>query len=154
MLRRPRPQFQTLLRVRKRLEDVRAAALASVRREINLAEQERASIVEQQRRALTQAGQTAGAVFRAHDVRPYYEYERHLAQLAVLKDAKILELQHTESERRGELEEAMKQRRVVERLIERRRQAFLEDVRSAEQSAHDEIGAGRFARARKGGRRP
>lgn len=132
-------QFDTLLRVRQRLEDLKAMALAESRRELHHARSQRDGIAAEQRRALEMAGSAAQAQFDASDVRRYYQHERHLAQLAVEKDAEIHALEGTIELRRAALEKALRDKRVVERLRERRLAAHLKEVRRKEQQMLDEI---------------
>ena len=61
----------------------------------------------------------AQGAFQAEEVGRYFQYERHLARLAVETDARLLELRALEEKRRAELEEALKSRRMVEKLQER-----------------------------------
>lgn len=137
---RHRPdQYDVLLRVRQRLEDVKAQALAEARRVLHQARTQRDGIAEAQRRALEQAGSAAQATFDASDVRRYYQHERHLSQLAVAKDAEIREIEAQIEQRRSELEKALRDKRVVERLKERRLTAHLKELRRKEQLALDEI---------------
>ena len=137
---RHRPeQYDVLLRVRQRLEDVKAQALAEARRTLHQARAQRDGIAEAQRRALEQAGSAAQASFDASDVRRYYQHERYLAQLAVAKDAEIREIEAQIEGRRADLEKALRDKRVVERLKERRLTAYLKERRRKEQQALDEI---------------
>jgi flagellar FliJ protein len=136
----PRPfRFDTLLRIRQRQEDQKSMALAEARRALQAARVRQAGIVEHQRAMLAQAAALAQARFDASEVRRYYQHERHLAQLAVEQDATVRQLEHAAETRRGELEEALKRRRVVERLRERRLAARRDALHRAEQQVLDEI---------------
>jgi flagellar export protein FliJ len=137
-----------LLRVRERREDLRAQALAETRREIHVNERQRDEIIDRQRRTLEEAGAAAQHEFDARDVRQYYVYERHLARLAVEKDANLAQLRSTEETRRIELEDAMKERRIVERLKERLNDAFTAEVVKEEQKTTDETATNHAAIAR------
>ena len=119
---KPTP-YDTLFRVRKRQEDQKAQALGMVRRDIQTTATRRDEIAREQRRTLDSAAAESQGKFDAEEVRRYYQYERHLAQLAVEQDAELARLRSVEEERRLELEDAIKQRRMVERLCERRRLA-------------------------------
>ena len=90
---RVRPfRYQTLLRVRKRQEDLKAQSLADVRRRIRAAREQRADIVRLQVDMLTEASQRASRRFDAATVHQYYQYERHLARMAVETDAQLEQL--------------------------------------------------------------
>ena len=146
---RPRGfQYGTLLRVRKRQEDLCAETLAAKRREVAAAQAQRASIGREQERVLLEAGQRARRRFLADDVRRYYLYERHLAQQAVHTDARIVELGREAQARRAELEEAMKRRRILERLQERQDGACRAHLAKDERDREDETAANHEAAAR------
>lgn len=138
-------QYETILRIRKRQEDIKAQALAAARRHVHAARRERTRIAEEQMRALHAAQSIAQGRFDADEVRRYYQYERHLAHLADAKDAAIRQLEAVAEEKRGALETAAKTRRVMERLVERRLMAQLHHLRKMEQSAMDEAATIRAA---------
>ena len=151
MLRRGLRQFATLVRVRKRQEEQRAERLAAAHRLRRRAQAERDHLEAERRRMFERAGQAAQGRMSAAEVRRYYQYERHLARLADEKDAEIMRLRQTEAERRAELEEAMKKRRMVERLHERRTESVLREVQRQEQRMSDESGTTRAAAQSKEG---
>lgn len=151
MARRPRDTLGTLLRVRKQQEDMQARVLAEVRREAAAAGRQRQALAEAQRRALGDAGRLISSSFDAADARRYYQYERHLATRVVAKDAELRGLHARSEEERAELEAAMKGRRVVERLIERREALWRRDLDRAEQKVLDEVGSTRAARPKQEG---
>ena len=134
-----RNRFKTLLRVRRRQEDRKAQELSSVHRQIRAAESERGNMERQQIAMLEQAAKLTRQEFDATDIQRYYQYERHLSRLVAEKDAEISELKDEEGEKRLELQEAMKQRRMAERLDERREEAFDDIVRKNSQKLSDEI---------------
>jgi flagellar FliJ protein len=145
MVRRRRINFEMLVRVRKRQEQLRAQALAAARREIRTHEQVRESLHREQVRMFEEAGRESQSAFSARRILGYFLYERHLSREAVEQDATIRELHGVESERRTELEEAMKRKRIVERLRERDQEEQLEALRTQEQKNADEIASGRAA---------
>lgn len=144
-------KFDPILRVRQRQERLKAQALADTRRAIRREEGRREEILRDQKRMIQEAGNQAQRAFDPAAVHAYFQYERHLARLAVEKDAAVRALRAVETERRRELEDAVKRRRVIERLRERALQAYARAVRKHEQFFHDEVAAGRAARARKTG---
>ncbi len=137
--------YETILRIRKRQEDIKAQALASARRQVHAARRERARIAEEQMRALHAAQAIAQGRFDADEVRRYYQYERHLARLGDARDADIRQLENIAEEKRVELETSAKTRRVMERLVERRASANLLYRRKMEQAALDEAATTRAA---------
>jgi len=150
MAARHATRYDTLLRVRQRQEELKALALAEVRREIRSVEMQREEILRQQRQMLEEATGRARGEFRAEDVRGYYQYERHLARLAVEKDARLGELRALEEKRRQELEQALKERRMIEKLNEKELAVHRAAVSKKEQAALDESATNHAAMSRLG----
>lgn len=140
-------RYDTLLRVRQRQEKLKSMALAEMRRAVDFAEQQRAEILEQQFAALNAAGELTQREFNASEVRRYFSYERHLARLAVEKDAEIRHLRSQEHGRRKELETAMKRRKMLERLKERLDEAYDYVMNREERKRLDETAVNRAALA-------
>ncbi len=147
MMRTPR-QLDTLLRIRRRQEDLRASALATARREESLARHQHTMLQEEQIWALEKGANKARGEFDAAVVRQYYQYERHLARLSVDKEAEVTRLHRAAEGRRNELEDAMKRRRIIERLRERRQEAWTAELNKAEQILLDEVATNYAARSR------
>ncbi len=127
---------------------MRARALAGARREVRQAEQALEGLEAKQRETLQEAGQRARKRFDALEVRLYYQYERYVARLADEKSAEIVELRGIAEQRRAELEEAMKRRRIMEKLIERKKRTYAAEVRKDEQVFADETAVNHAAIAR------
>lgn len=138
--------YDTLLRIRRRQEDLKAGELAAAQRAVNALHEQRAQIVVAQQLALEQAQVTGGAQFDASEIRSYFQYERHLAKLRDDKDAELRAKQTAVDACRGEAEQAMKDRRIVEKLRERKRVAWLYARRRAEQQVMDEVATSYAAR--------
>jgi flagellar export protein FliJ len=139
MARNDHRAFDTLQRVRQREEDRCAQRLAEARRDVAAAERQRAMLQAQTRATLEAAGSHATDHLDASELRRYYQYERHLARLTDAKDAEIRHLEGVSEERRAALEEAMKARRVVEKLRERKLLARRKRMRDLEQRLLDEV---------------
>ncbi len=137
MLRTPR-QLDTVLRIRRRQEDLKALDLAEARRVEQAARDQRQRLINLQREAIEAGAARAKGEFDARDVRRYYQYERHVARLGVEKDAEIHGLEVETEKRRKELEEAVKRRRMMERLREKRQTAWQAELNKAEQILLDE----------------
>ena len=138
---RPWQKYAMLLRVRERQERLKAQSLAAARRDVGRAVAQRDALAEEQERVLGEAGEAARHRVDAAKVQAFIHYERHIARLAVDKDAEIHSLKSVAETRRGELEDAMKRRKVVERLNERARLAYRDYVLREEQKLLDETGS-------------
>ncbi|MDX9974355.1 MAG: flagellar FliJ family protein [FCB group bacterium] len=150
MAKKHKFRYATLLRVRQRQEELKALALAEIRREIRITEMQREEILHQQRQMLEEAKTRAKGPFHVDDVRGYYQYERHLARLAVEKDARLIELNALAEKRRQELEEALRARRMIEKISEREVKAFQAAIGKKEQAALDESASNQAAMSRAG----
>ncbi len=142
-------RLTTVLRVRKRQEELRAQALAETQTGIRNAEHRRTELVTLQRTMLSNADALTRAEFDAADVRRYYQYERHLSRCVVDTDAQLAQLSGVAEDRRVELEEAIQKKKAIERLQVRHRAAVADDVRYWEQRTNDEIASGRAYLARR-----
>jgi flagellar export protein FliJ len=142
-------RLATVLRVRKLQEDLQAQQLATVREDRLAAQDALRRIESEQRRMLEGAGAAGDKRFEAVAVNRYYQYERHLARLATEKDARIAELRRTEEERRAELEDASKRKRIVERLEDYHRDAIRAEMTDLDQRASDEVALNRSDNARR-----
>lgn len=132
-------RYAAILRIRERAEDREAQALAAIRAEIQRAHRERTSLELARQLTLDQAGISLRDQFDASDIRGYYQYERHVVHLRDQKDAEIRQLEARESAQRAVLEYATRERRVAERLHQRRREAYHQYIRQVEQKILDEI---------------
>lgn len=149
---KPWQKYATLLRVRERQERLKAQALASARRDVDRAQIQRNALAEEQRLLLEEAGVASRAHVDAHKTQSLIHYERHIARLAVDKDAEIHALNNVAEKRRAELEESMKRRKVVERLDERERLNYRNHVMHEEQKLLDETASVQSALDRKADR--
>ncbi len=138
--------------MRERQERLKAQALASARREVERAQIQRDALAEEQRLLLEEAGTASREHVDAHKTQSLILYERHIARLAVDKDAEIHGLKSVAEKRRAELEESMKRRKVVERLDERERVNYRNHVMHEEQKLLDETASVQSALERKADR--
>ena len=139
--------YATLLRVRKRQEDLKAGALAEAQRSVHRAEAERAEVLAYQQRIVYGAERASKSLENVSSVRQYLLFERHLARRAVDKDSEVAALKNVADDRRQELETSMKERRMVERLLERAHEERARRRAELEQKASDEMASIRAALA-------
>lgn len=141
-------QFDTLLRIRQVQQTLRAHDLATARREIAAAERQRADLVQERLSLFDEAGRRARDRFDAREIRAYYQYERYLSRRIDDQDSELRRLEGIAAERRIALEEAMKRRRMVDKLRERKMDVYMHEVRKDEQKLSDEKATGSAAVAR------
>lgn len=138
MARAHRFRYGTLMRVRELQEEQRAQAVALARQQRANAEAERRHIEAEQLHMLQRTAAGKGDAIEAPRVLRFFHYERYLAHRAVQKDAEIAELRGEEEDRRRELEEATKKKRMIERLHDRHVELLRSSVAYEEQKLSDE----------------
>lgn len=148
MTRKKAADFDALLRVRRRQEEVHAQSLASTRRGIQASKRARAELADYQRDILQRRKDIARACFDASEALRYQQYERHLARVADTVDAEIRMLEDEAEVKRRDLEAAMQRRRMVEKLWEKRMQEQLARLRKLEQQLSDDMACAYAARDR------
>ena len=141
-----RPErYETLGRVRKHQEQQRAQALAKARRRVRALEEQCRELESYQRRILEEA-ERHSAEPKARRMEALYQFQRHLGQLADKKEAEIDGLLREVEERRLAFDEAVKNRRIIERLVERAEENTRKHFARRTQSLQDEFASVHFAR--------
>ncbi len=151
MRKRRARQFRlaSVLRVRKRQEELRAQALAETQSTIRKTQNRRTELIELQHRMLTNADVLTRSEFDAADIRRYFQYEQHVSRSVVDTDAQLAQLAGVAEDRRAELEEATRKKKAIVRLEDRHRDDVASDDRYWEQRTNDEIASGRAYLARR-----
>lgn len=138
-------RYDVLLRVRQRQEDIKAQALAVKRNEHAALRRQRRELEEWRRTVLKGANIAPGAPVDPRRLEAVYQFERHLGRRADAKDAEIALHGKSVQAARAELESALAQKRIMEKLIERAEAAERAAALRREQRAHDELAVIRFA---------
>lgn len=149
MLRNRRRQYATLLRVRRRLEDLEVEALGMAQRAVARATEERDDIEAHQKHTLETAGRIARERLEAVAVDRQLHFERHLARRAVEKDSEIVALSGKVEEQRAKVVEVATRRRIAEKLLGRATKDHLEYIQREETKAHDDAAIMRVAYVRR-----
>ena len=131
-------RYATLARVRKHQEEQKAQVLAQARRVVRGLEEQRRELEAYRERVLERAADQASGPVEAQ-MRALYLFERHLGRLADEKDVEIDAGVSDAEERRSEFEEAVKQRRIIERLIEKTGEGLPEKFRRRLQAPPAEL---------------
>jgi len=142
-------RYEVLLRVRKRQEDLKAQALSVKRSEHAALRRQRRELDERRRAVLKEADIPRGARVDPVKLQTMYQFERHLGQRAAAKDAEIALHGVAVQAARAELDSALAQKRIMEKLIERAEKAERAEAVRREQRWHDESAVIRFAHLRK-----
>jgi len=139
MALRDKKSLATLVRVRRRQEDLKAQAFAGQRRALETLMLERSTIAAEHRALLETTGEIIRDRFDPSEARRYYQYERYLARLGDDKDAEIRARETQAASVRADLEAAMKRRRMAEILEDRNLAAWQQEYRKREQLQLDEV---------------
>ena len=142
-------RYEVLLRVRKRQEDIKAQALAVRRNEHAALRRQRRELEERRRAMLKEADIPRGARVEPRKLEALFQFERHLARRSDAKDAEIAMHGVAVQQARAELESALAQKRIMEKLIERAEAVERAHALRREQRSHDESAVIRFAHLRK-----
>jgi flagellar export protein FliJ len=148
MQRRMR-RLETLVRLRKQEEDARVRELGAVRRDIASAMNQRDSIGEMQRAMLEDAAKRTRAQFSADEMQRFYQFERHLAGLAIDADSAIQEMRTVEAERLEDLKDANRRKRTMEKLAENALADRAAHTTKTERQLIDEVAINRNALGRR-----
>ena len=141
-----RPErYETLGRVRKHQETQRAQALAQVRRTVRELEEQRHELESYQKRILVEAGRQSTEP-KARRMQALYQFQRHLGLLTDKKEVEIDGLTQEVETRRLAFEESVKNRRIVERLVERAEEDARKHFARRTQRLQDEFASVHFAR--------
>lgn len=148
MTRKRIERYGLLRRIRQRQEETRANVFAIAERKLLSAKQELDAIETEQKEVIHRAQDQADTLHEVPKINQYLQYERHLGRVAVQKSEHIGILTLDTDEKRRELQEAVKQRRIIDRLIEKSEQRLNERMKKREQLAMDEIATTRAAALR------
>ncbi len=142
--------LQPVLQQRERVEDQKQQVVAQRKRAVDQAEAELKRLNEEFREsALALRSKHKG--FDAEELRLHYAHLQFLDRTIVAQIAVVAERRVALDRARQELLEASKDRKVVEKLKERRREAFVAEEARVEQNELDDGNARRYGRASVGG---
>lgn len=143
MLSRRMETVKTLLRVRERLEDLRAMELAASLRARDDARAQRDRVAESLRDNLMERARAQRNRFQPAIMRHRAQYERYLAQLLDAADATLRQREQEVEERRAVLIEAARDRKVMEKLKEKVNQAYQAGLLRLERRELDDLTSAR-----------
>ncbi|MFH1982237.1 MAG: flagellar export protein FliJ [Pseudomonadota bacterium] len=141
--------LQSLLNHRKYLEEALQIEMADLQQRLE-AERQRADVLCRalvDNRQRLDGMQRNGA--RACDLQMAVRYLARLAEQITLQEKTLQRAVHRIERKRADLIEAVKQRKVIEKLKEKSEQAYQEENRRKEMNLINEIAIGRFNRSKK-----
>ena len=138
-------RLHDLSALRKRQENLKAQGYANALRHVRTAQLEREQLQEWQRTLILESEVNAGDQIDAAQQRARHNYERFLAGRIVEQDAVIHELQEVAEEKRLDMQESVKQRRMMETLAEQSRKSVDNETKRLERLDADETASIRAA---------
>lgn len=137
--------LEPVLEMRRRTEDDRKAVLAARQRELDAALAELAHLNGRYREHSEMLREDHRSL-AAEDLRLHYAHVDFLSRAIEAQLAAVARHRAAVERARGDLLEAAKERKAVEKLKERRREAHAETERRVEQNELDDANARRHAR--------
>jgi flagellar protein FliJ len=142
--------LQPVLDHRKRIEDEKQLVVAQRKRALDEAERELARLNDEFRRHAAML-RDKHKELEVRELQSIYAHLQFLDRCTVAQIRIVAERRVALDRARTELLEASKEKKVVEKLKERRREAFVFEEQRVEQKELDDSNARRFGRAHVGG---
>ena len=146
MARRFKFTLQPVLEQRKRMEEEKQQVVAARQRELDFSESEMRRLNDEFRIS-SESLRTSHRSFDGESLRMHYAHLQFLDRAITAQIRVVAERRVALDRARGDLLEASKERKVVEKLKERRHEAFLAEELRIEQNELDDGNARRFGRA-------
>jgi flagellar FliJ protein len=140
-------RFETLLTTRRHAEEVRQKELSEAKRALASEQALLRESRESRRRSLTELGRRQGVDFRAADLALFGSYLDRLAREIDARMKRVAAAERRVAQQRLLVVEAMKRRKVLEKLREKDEREFRETHARNERKFIDEIATGRHARS-------
>ncbi len=141
-------RFQSVLNHRKRLVEERQMALARAQQRLLQLRQEIRELQERREALAARIQAELEGTLQVASLQVGYTYlERLDARLRELEQA-LEAAQRSVEEQRHALEEALKRRKTLEKLREKDRRAFVEELERRERLVLDDLGVARYRRLR------
>lgn len=138
-------RLMELSELRKRQENIKAQGYAAALRHVQTAQLEKDQLEYWQQKLVMESQVGAGDSIDAVRQRARHSYERYLAGRIVEQDVVIHELQEIAEEKRVDMQESVKQRRMMETLADKSRTTVDREVKRLERLDLDETASVRAA---------
>ena len=135
--------------MRAEAERQRQMALAEARLKAEAEEQRLQSLytaIEHEKQAI-ETMRASGSI-NSRDINAHYQYLRKLKLDVDTQQKRIVQARNLEEKRRIELLEAAKERKMLENLKERQREAYVAEANRKEQAVIDDVAVTRFGKER------
>ena len=142
-------RLEALLKLREQIEKDRQKELAAATAKVNH-QSERVSAIDESRRAALDSKRTAqSGVLTVDSLQLYSRYLFRLKRDTLGARELLKGLRKTESQKRGALLEAARDKKIYEKLKDRQQQQYLKDVQALETKEADETGLNSYRAARR-----
>ena len=140
-------RFASNLRIKERIEEQRkleyGRALAALERE----RQKKAATLAERAKTIESFRESVNGGITPHELQTHNNYLTVLKERLIRQDAAIKKAEEHAEAKRLELEEAMKERKIMEKLKENDREEFIKTEQLKEQKIQDETVSYRYSRA-------
>ncbi len=140
-------RFETLLTTRRHAEDALQKELSDAKRALSAEQALLRESRDTRRRSLAELQRRQGEGFRAPDLALFGSYLDRLAREIDARLKRVAAAERRVNQQRLLVVEAMKRRKVLEKLREKDEREFLETLAVNERKFVDEVATGRHARA-------
>jgi len=139
-------RFATNLRVKERIEEQKKIEYGKALAALELQRQEKARMVNEREETIVSFRESVNNAITPADVQTHNNYLGLLKMLIIKQDEIIKKCEETAEIKRLELVEAMKERKIMEKLKEKDREIFIREEQLKEQKIQDTIVSYRYGR--------
>jgi len=140
-------RFATNLRVKERIEEQKKIEYGKALAALELQRLEKARMVNEREETIVSFRDSVNSMITPADVQMHNNYLGLLKTMIIKQDEIIKKCEETAELKRLELVEAMKERKIMEKLEEKDREAFIKEEQLKEQKIQDTIVSYRYGRA-------
>ena len=145
-------RFAGNLRVKLRMEELKKLEYGKALAALEAERQKKAAMLLERENTINSFRDSINKEITPYDLQMHNNYLSLLKNMIIKQDGAIKKAEETAEIKRLELVEAMKERKIMEKLREKDREVFIKEEQLKEQKIQDEIVSYRYSRAQTGGR--
>ena len=140
-------RFAANLRVKERIEEQKKIEYGKALAALETEKQKKARMLLEREETIASFRESVNKLITPADVQTHNNYLGLLKAMVIKQDETIKKCEETAEIKRLELVEAMKQRKIMEKLKEKDRERFIREEQLREQKIQDETVSYRYSRA-------
>ena len=140
-------RFASNLRVKERIEELKKLEYGKAITQLELEKQKKQAMIIERENTIESFRESVSAGITPHELQNHNNYLGVLKDRIIRQTAVIKKAEEYVEEKRLELVEAMKERKIMEKLKEKDRELFIKEEQLKEQKIQDEIVSYRYSRA-------